>query len=117
MGLAQREIETAGISTICLSNVAELTASVGAPRVAAIEHPFGQNMGPAGDSQTQMAVLRATLRALEAIKEPGTVVHLPFEWPENLDDGDLDEPTPIADYLLKHPFQVTKLIRRKIPDA
>ena len=117
MGLAQREIEAAGISTICLSNVAELTASISAPRVAAIEHPFGQNVGPAGDSETQMAVLRATLKALEEIREPGTIVHLPFEWPEGMDDGELKEPTPIAAYLLKHPFQVTKFIRRKIPDA
>ena len=84
--------------------------------MAAIEHPFGQNVGPAGDSLTQIAVLRATLKALEEIHQPGTVVHLPFEWPESLDIGDLEDPTPIADYLLKHPFQVTKLIRRKIPD-
>ena len=74
-------------------------------------------MGPAGDNETQMAVLRATLKALEEIQEPGTIVHLPFEWPENLDDGELEEPTPIAAYLLKHPFQVTKLIRRRIPDT
>jgi hypothetical protein len=96
--------------------VAELTASVSAPRVAAIEHPFGQNLGPAGDSETQMAVLRATLKALEKIQVPGTIVHLPFEWPEDMDDGELGEPTPIAAYLLKHPFQVMKLIRRQIPN-
>ena len=86
------------------------------PRVVAIEHPFGQNVGPAGDSKTQMAVLRATLRALEEIQEPGTVVHLPFEWSEGMDNGELEEPTPIAAYLLKHPFQVMKLIRRQIPE-
>ena len=87
------------------------------PRVAAIEHPFGQNVGPAGDSETQMAVLRVTLKTLEDIQEPGKIVHLPFEWPEALDDGELEEPTPIAAYLRKHPFQVMKLIRRKIPEA
>jgi hypothetical protein len=85
--------------------------------VAAIEHPFGQNVGCAGDHETQLAVLRATLKALEEIQEPGTIAHLPFEWPENMDNGELEEPTPIAAYLLKHPFQVMKLIRRKIPDA
>lgn len=64
-----------------------------------------------------MAVLRATLKALEEIQEPGTIMHLPFEWPDFLSDGELEEPTPIAAYLLKHPFQVLKLIRRKIPEA
>ena len=87
------------------------------PRVAAIEHPFGQNMGSAGDKETQMAVLRAALKTLEEIQEPGTLVDLPFQWPEALDTGDLEEPTPIASYLIKHPFQVMKLIRRQIPEA
>jgi hypothetical protein len=85
--------------------------------VVAIEHPFGQNVGPSGDIETQTAVLRETLKALQEIQEPGTTVHLPFEWPENLDDGELEEPSPIVAYLMDHPFQVTKLIRRKIPDA
>ena len=85
--------------------------------MAAIEHPFGQNVGPAGDSKTQMAVLRAILKALEEIREPGTVVHLPFKWNGSAEDGEPHEPSPIVDYLLRHPFQVTKLIRRKIPDA
>ena len=87
------------------------------PRVAAIEHPFGQNIGPAGDSETQMAVLCATLKALEEIQEPGEIIHLPFEWNGSTEDGEPHEPSPIVDYLLKHPFQVTKLIRRKIPDT
>ena len=87
------------------------------PRVAAIEHPFGQNVGPAGDSEIQMAVLRATLKALEEIREPGTILHLPFEWNCPTEDCEPHEPPPIANYLLKHPFQVTKLIRRKIPDT
>ena len=87
------------------------------PRVAAIEHPFGQNVGPVGDGETQMDVLRATLKALEEIQDSGIILHLPFEWPESLDEGELKEPTPIAAYLMKHPFQVMKLIRQKIPDT
>ena len=85
--------------------------------MAAIEYPFGQNVGPAGDSETQMAVLRATLQALEEIQEPGEIIHLPFEWNGSTEDGEPREPSPIVDYLLKRPFQVTKLIRRKIPDV
>ena len=65
MGLVQREIEAAGFSTISLSMMPELTASAGAPRIAAIEHPFGMTLGRPGDVAGQLAVLRATLRAME----------------------------------------------------
>ena len=115
MGLAQREIEAAGFSTIILSNIPDLTAAVSVPRIAAIEHPFGQNVGPAGDGETHLAVLRATLRALEEVREPGSVVHLPFEWPESAEAEHPHPPPPIVGYLLKHPLQVVKLIRRQVP--
>jgi D-proline reductase (dithiol) PrdB len=117
VGLAQREIEAAGFSTICLSNIPDLTAAVSVPRIAAIEHPFGQNVGPAGDAATQLAVLRATLEAVEVIETPGKVVHLPFEWPESVESEHPDPPPPIVGYLLKHPLQVVKLIRRQIPET
>ena len=80
MGLVQREIEAAGFSTIALSMIPELTASAGAPRIAAIEHPFGVALGRPFDEPGQMEVLRAALRALAAVEEPGRIVHLPFEW-------------------------------------
>jgi hypothetical protein len=37
----------------------ELTASVGVPRIAAIEHPFGMTLGLPGDETRQLGVLRA----------------------------------------------------------
>jgi hypothetical protein len=54
----------------------ELTASVGVPRIAAIEHPSGMTLGLPGDETRQLGVLRA----LEEVSRPGTVVNLPFEW-------------------------------------
>jgi len=77
VGLLQREIEDAGFTTISLSIIAELTASVYEPRIAAIEHPFSLTMGYPGDSDTQMAVLRATLKALVEMELPGELRHLP----------------------------------------
>ena len=118
MGLAQREIEAAGFSTISLSNIPDLTRSVGAPRLAAVEHPFGLTVGPPDDRERQMAVLRLTLKALREIQTPGGTVHLPFEW----DDLELERrahpnpPPPITDYLMKHPLQAMKLIKHEIPD-
>lgn len=74
-------------------------------------------MGYPDDSDTQVEVLRATLKVLQEIKKPGTVVHLPFEWPEHLKDADSGppEPPPITSYLLKHPLQFKKLLARSFP--
>jgi hypothetical protein len=80
VGLVQRDIEAAGFSTISLSMIPELTASAGAPRIAAIEHPFGMTLGRPGDAASQLAVLGTAVRALEAMLTPGAIAHLPFDW-------------------------------------
>jgi hypothetical protein len=113
VGLVQREIEAAGISTISLSMMPELTQSVGVPRIAAIEHPFGLTLGLPGDAVRQLAVLRATLRTLEEISQPGTVVHLPFGWEfrEKLNIHPPEAP-PIARFLRRHPWHLPKFLNR-----
>ena len=117
MGLLQREIEAAGLTTITLSSLPDLTASVSVPRLAAIEHPLGRPFGQPGDREGQMAVLRATLQALEEMATPGSVKHLPFEWPEpprKVRTHPL-QPPPIAKYLQRRPWLLPKLLARDIP--
>lgn len=116
MGLVQREIEAAGFTTISLSMIPELTASAGAPRIAAIEHPFGMTLGRPGDAAGQLAVLRAALEAMEAMREPGACVHLPFEWAstEKLAFGPPEAP-PIARYLVRHPWALRWFLNRTPP--
>jgi hypothetical protein len=75
-------VEAAGIATVALSMIPDLTAAAGGPRVAAIEFPFGRPLGQPNDAATQRAVLRATLDVLRDAAVPGTIVHLPFDWPE-----------------------------------
>ena len=117
MGLVQREIEAAGFSTISLSMMPDLTQSVGVSRLAAIEHPFGLTLGLPGDAAGQLAVLRATLRALEEISQPGTAVHLPFEWEtrEKLNVYPPEAP-PIARFLRRHPWYLPKFLNRTPPE-
>ena len=92
-------------------------AAVSAPRVAGIEHPFGQTVGDPDDGERQMAVLRAALAALQAIEEPGQVVHLPFEWAGNPKEIKHNmAPPPIADYLVRHPWHVRNLLKREVPE-
>jgi len=118
VGLAQRVIEASGISTVALSPIADLTAATGAPRVAAIEYPFGRTVGAVGDAEGQRAVVRAALRVVETARSPGTVVHLPFVWPEPPARARTKPPAPppIASYLTTHPWHLPKLINRTPPD-
>jgi hypothetical protein len=47
------------------------TASTRAPRIAAVERPFGLTVGLPDNAGDQLAVLRATRQALAAISELG----------------------------------------------
>ena len=105
------------MSTITLSSIPNLTASVGVPRLAAIEYPLGYLLGLPGDKDGQLAVLASTLQALTEIKRPGEVVHLPFEFPASAKDINANpaEHPPIVKYLLRHPWHLPKLISRQVP--
>jgi hypothetical protein len=114
----QRELEAAGITTISLTPVPDLTASVSVPRIAAIEYPLGRTLGQPCDAAGQMAVLEATLRALETIQAPGEIVHLPFEWPEDpkiVHKGEQVDP-PIGRYLARNPWFLPRLLNRNVPN-
>ena len=111
-------IEAAGLTTISLSNIPDLTASVGVPRLVAIEHPFGRLMGNPGNSQRQMAVLRDTLEALRRMGSPGETWHLPYKWEEapGGDDGQPSVIPPIAKHIISHPWQLPRLLKRNPPE-
>ena len=119
MGLVQRKIEAAGFSTITLSSIPDLTSAVGVPRLAAIEHPLGYLLGQPGDAEGQTAVLRSVLHALAGTTAPGSVVHLPFEWPESARRLNAHPPKtpPISRYLLRHPWHIPNLFSRNVPTA
>jgi len=115
VGLVQREMEQAGLTTVTLSPVVGLTAAVGVPRVAGIEFPPGRPFGQPGDAEGQRAVLSAALKVVETAKHAGTVVDLPFEWPEppsRVRSSPL-EPAPIVTLLKRKPWLVPKLFSRE----
>ena len=106
------------MSTITLSSIPELTAAVGVPRLAAIEAPLGYLVGRPGDQEGQTAVLLATLRALAEMTGPGSVSHLPFEWPDSARRLSARPPKtpPISRYLMRHPWQIPNLFSRDVPN-
>jgi len=83
VGLAARHLEQNGFSTLVLSPTHDFQRAVGIPRSAAIEYPYGRPVGQVGDRDGQRRVLLAALAALERIRTPGEVIHLPFTWPED----------------------------------
>lgn len=80
MGLIQREIEKVGIATVGISIVREYTEKVQPPRTVFVRWPFGHHLGEVGNQLQQRAVVLEALRALYQIKEPGTIIDLPFRW-------------------------------------
>ncbi len=118
MGLVQRVLEASGIATVSLSMIPVFTAAVGVPRLAAIGYPLSRPMGRPHDIDGQRAVLRAALEVLRAAKEPGTVVDLPFVWPESpaeARNGSKVNP-PIGQLLARKPWLIPKLVTGDIPD-
>lgn len=87
------------------------------PRLVGIEHPFGQIIGKPGDRDGQRAVLQSVLEAVEEMKTPGSVKHLPFEWtaPRKETKASPKVPPPIATYLKWHPWELPRLFSRNIP--
>jgi hypothetical protein len=63
-------------------------------------------------------VLRATLSALENIQIPGGIVHLPFEWAGDTNpvSGEPVTAPPIVGHILRHPWQLPRLLRRDVPE-
>jgi hypothetical protein len=117
VGLAAREIEAAGITTVALSMLPDFTASVGAPRVAAIAYPFSQPLGRAGDPDGQRAVLRAALAVAERAARPGAALRLPFEWPADVRARQHPHtPPPIVTLLKRKPWLLLKFRSGDIPD-
>jgi hypothetical protein len=105
------------MTTVALSNIPDLTLAVSVPRVAGIEHPFGQQMGKPGDSDRQRAVLLGALEAVEEMTTPGSIKYLPFEWNGTAKEAQAQppEPPPIAKYLLRHPWELPRLFSRDVP--
>jgi hypothetical protein len=118
VGLVQRVLEASGIATVSLSMIPAFTAAVGVPRLAAISYPMSRPMGRPHDAEGQRAVLRAALEVLATASAPGTIVELPFTWPESparARAGSRVNP-PIAQLLVRKPWLIPRLVSGDIPE-
>jgi len=99
-----RVIEAAGISTVLVTMMPDVAERVGVPRIVGVEFPFGHTLGHAGDREEQMKIIRDALRVLGQARQPNTVEHLPYEWPDFerwKREWQPSERSPIVAYLIE----------------
>ncbi len=83
MGLIARVLEEAGIPTTTVSSARDITASVKPPRAVFVNFPLGHTTGVPFDVQVQMGIVRVALDTLTEATEPGAIVDLPYQWPDD----------------------------------
>ena len=82
MPVLARVIEAVGISTVIVTPMPYFAEALGVPRSVGVAFPFGHPLGHAGDRDEQSKVIGEALRVLREAPGPGTVEHLPYEWPD-----------------------------------
>lgn len=80
VGLLQRVLDEAGIPTISLTLVREITELIRPSRALYLEHPFGHTLGDVGDRALQRSILLDCLEAAVQLTEPGVIRRLPYRW-------------------------------------
>lgn len=58
----------------------DITEAVAPPRAAYVHRPLGHQSGRPDDLDDQRALVRAALEAGIAMRRPGEIVRLPFDW-------------------------------------
>ncbi|MBI4445201.1 MAG: hypothetical protein HY645_04765 [Acidobacteria bacterium] len=82
MAFVQNHLERNGIPTVSIALCGDLIGGIGVPRAVHYRFPFGFTLGDVSDEAMQLRILKDALRAIEEIREPGTVVDLPYQWGE-----------------------------------
>jgi len=80
VGLVARVVEEMGIPTIYAGAARDIMLQVRAPRAVFVDFPLGRTTGKPFDRELQMSIIKDALSALKTIKQPGTLIHLPYDW-------------------------------------
>jgi D-proline reductase (dithiol) PrdB len=80
VGLVSRAIEAAGIPTVSLSIVREVTEKTPPPRALYLRFPFGHALGEVGQRDQQFDILLRAFRLLFEAEVPGTIRDSGLRW-------------------------------------
>ncbi len=78
--MIQRALDEAGLSTIGVTLVPEITIKSKPSRLLFLERPFGLTFGDAGEAALQKQILLRCLEEGIRFREHGGVLELPFRW-------------------------------------
>lgn len=116
MPVLARLFESAGMSTVMVTNMPFWSERIGAPRSLGVEFPYGHILGPAGDRAMQRRVILQALEVLEKSGQPETIEHFQEPWPESLDvarrRSEPEVPPPIASQMGRYIGKFLMGIRR-----
>jgi hypothetical protein len=112
-----RILETAGLSTILVTNMPFWTERIGVPRTLAVEHPFGHILGQPHRIEQQMIVIHQALDVLITADQPGMIIHSPEVWPIPTDvamqSWQPDEPSPVISHISKSFREMMRKLKRR----
>jgi len=77
-------LDEAGIPTVSITQVPGITRLIKPSLACFVAHPFGLTLGAVGDAATHRAVVEAVLAEAYRPHPPGTIVPMPFRWPDDL---------------------------------
>jgi len=80
VGLIQYGIENAGIPTISITHLADLSEKVRIPRALHLRFPLGRSFGRAGEQDLQRKILLDAIYYLREMTVPETIIKLPYKW-------------------------------------
>ena len=80
IGLIQNVLENAGLVTMSMTLKPEVTHFMHIPRAAYVHYPYGYPLGPAFQPELQREIMRKGMELINEIKEPETIVKLPYRW-------------------------------------
>lgn len=83
VGLLQRGLDEAGLATVSITLVPEITEQVQPSLSCFVAMPFGLPLGGIGDSATHTAIVRATLEEAYRPHTAGDIVDLGFRWTQD----------------------------------
>lgn len=112
-----RTLESAGLSTVVVTNMPFWAEKIGVPRTLAVEFPFGHTLGQPNDQAQQTRVILEALDVLEKASDPGTIVHSEEKWPvdqeQAMQDWQPEEPSPLIAVMGPKIREVLKERRRR----
>ncbi|MBI4251052.1 MAG: hypothetical protein HY618_01200 [Candidatus Tectomicrobia bacterium] len=88
MGLVARAIEAAGVPTVSVSIVKEITLQVRPPRALFLRWPLGHPLGEPGRPAQQRQVMLDALGLLETAAAPGALLEPGYSWKRHKYEGE-----------------------------